>query len=854
MGSSDGYIIIATKIDSTGAELGMAQLQSQLNRKSASISSGVINKFSLIKTGIIGLGLGKIVNSIFNGMASSMDGAISRVDTMGNFSTVMSNLGQSGENAQASIDKMSDSLTGLPTRLDEGASAVQRFTAVNDNVKASTDMYLALNNALLAGNAPMDQQKSALEQITKAYSSNKMEMDQWISAVNAMPAQMKQVAQAMGYTNTEAFGKALRDGKVSMDDFMFKLTELNNGVNGFDAQARDATGGIATSMANMRNAITRGVAEILNTIGQANIASFFQGITKAINFAIIYIKQFVSWIMTAVSFVAGLFGKKAKNNADKTSASIGSASNSMDSLSKRTADTGKNMDKTAKKSKKLQKTLASFDEMNVLQDNKNNDTGNNKGADGGAGGGSVSAPTLDLSGWGDSVKKKMGEINDYVMGALLGIGGMIGALKIAKLLKDLGLIQGKLGALKALGIGLMISGLYLAIKGVIDYIKDPSWENFLKILTGIGLIVAGVALVFGGIPALITAIVGIVIALGLAIYKHWDEVKAVLSKVGSWIYDHIIAPVVNFFKGLWDTIKKGAKALWNFYIGIYATVALWIYDHVILPIVNFFKNLWENLKNGVTTLWNFYITLLSTVATWIYNYIILPVINFFKNLWENLKNGVTTLWNGIKSVISGIANWVKKTIIDPVLNFFKGLWTGIKNGASTAWTNVKNVFSGVATWFKTKVIDKIIDKFKSLGSKVGNTIGGAFKGAINLVLGAVERILNFPIRAINGLIGAVNKLPGISIGTLSTFSLPRLAKGGIINLPGRGIPIGGAIGGERGPEGVIPLTDSQQMALLGEAIGRYITVNNNITTTLNGRVISRELQKINNESDFAFNR
>ena len=71
---------------------------------------------------------------------------------------------------------------------------------------------------------------------------------------------------------------------------------------------------------------------------------------------------------------------------------------------------------------------------------------------------------------------------------------------------------------------------------------------------------------------------------------------------------------------------------------------------------------------------------------------------------------------------------------------------------------------------------------------------------------------------------------------------------------GRGVPVGSAIGGERGAEGVIPLTDSQQMALLGEAIGRYITINANITNTMNGRVISRELQKVQNDSDFAFNK
>ena len=73
------------------------------------------------------------------------------------------------------------------------------------------------------------------------------------------------------------------------------------------------------------------------------------------------------------------------------------------------------------------------------------------------------------------------------------------------------------------------------------------------------------------------------------------------------------------------------------------------------------------------------------------------------------------------------------------------------------------------------------------------------------------------------LIDKIRKVPGLGgLQRLNTIKIPRLAKGGIINLPGRGVPVGSAIGGERGQEGVIPLTDSQQMALLGEAIGKYI--------------------------------
>ena len=133
-------------------------------------------------------------------------------------------------------------------------------------------------------------------------------------------------------------------------------------------------------------------------------------------------------------------------------------------------------------------------------------------------------------------------------------------------------------------------------------------------------------------------------------------------------------------------------------------------------------------------------------------------------------------------------------------------------------------------------------------------MGGAFKAVINGVLRAIENILNAPIKSINKLLDVINKVPGIDLKTLPTFSLPRLAVGGIVNMPSRGVPIGGAIAGEAGAEGVIPLTNSQAMETLGQAIGKYVTINANITNTMNGRVISRELQKVNSSSDFAFNR
>lgn len=368
------------------------------------------------------------------------------------------------------------------------------------------------------------------------------------------------------------------------------------------------------------------------------------------------------------------------------------------------ASTNKSLKNANGQAKKLQKTLAGFDEMNVLNDSSAS----------GAGGGSAGFPTptdADVPGW----IKFIAENKDGILAVMAGVTAGLTAWKLG------------LEGIQSLGIGLIVTGLVLAIKGIVDFIKDPSWNNFLTVLEGIALVVAGIAILMGG---WIVALVALGTAIIAYVIKNWDKVKEILGKVGSWIYDNVITPVANFFAGLWQGLKEGAESAWG------------------------------GIKSAFST-----------------------VISFFSNLWNKIKSNL-----------------------------------------------------------------------KAFGAKVGEIIGSAFKATFNGIMKTIETFLNAPIKAINSLIKVINKVPGIELEKLSTFKLPRLAKGGIVNMPGRGVPVGGALAGEVNREGVIPLTDSQQMALLGEAIGKYITINANIVNTMNGRVISRELQRVQNDSDFAFNR
>lgn len=270
-----GTLTYNTNIDTKGFQKGINDITDKTK------SGG-----TKMKTILGSLGIAKLVETAFNMIRNSMDGAISRLDTMNNFPKVMSNLGISAKDSQKAIDKLTQGLRGLPTTLDAGALSVQRFTSKNGDVNKSTEYFLALNNAILAGGASSEIQSSAIEQLSQSYAKGKPDMMEWRSIMTAMPAQLKQVAIAMGYIDADALGEDLREGNVSMEEFMETLVRLDKegtaNFKSFQEQAKNATGGIRTNITNMKTAIARGVANIINSLDKALKKANLKGVGDSI--------------------------------------------------------------------------------------------------------------------------------------------------------------------------------------------------------------------------------------------------------------------------------------------------------------------------------------------------------------------------------------------------------------------------------------------------------------------------------------------------------------------------------------------------------------------------------------------
>lgn len=405
---------------------------------------------------------------------------------------------------------------------------------------------------------------------------------------------------------------------------------------------------------------------------------------------------------------------------------------------------------TAKSAKEIQKSLQGFDEMNILQDNTSS-TGGSTG---------VSAPSMDLSNVQGEIPawlKWIIENKDLIISTLTGIATAVLLIKFG------------LEGIKALGIGVLIAGIMYTVMALIEYLKDPSWENFGKVIQGIGVSIIGVGVIIASVLGIVAGapviITGAIVLIWGTIVKYWEQIKAFFQSGIDWL------------KGKSDWIRQ-----------MFGDVVGDIYD------------------------------------------------NFVSGL-QDVLNWLDSTMKGIKANFNEIISFIK--------NVFSGNWQG-------AWQNIKNIFSNIWEGMKNtvKTIFGLIGKMAiNIGKTVGATISGAFKAVVNGVLWAIENILNTPIRTVNRLIGVINKVPGINLGYLNTFNLPRLAKGGVISQPTQ------AIIGEAGREAVVPLENNMEwLDILADKLASKIgTSGGSYIINLDGRTIQRGQAKKRQELAFATN-
>ena len=336
------------------------------------------------------------------------------------------------------------------------------------------------------------------------------------------------------------------------------------------------------------------------------------------------------------------------------------------------------------------------------------------------------------------------------------------------------------------------------ITGVLKILEGIFSGDWAKIWEGVKDIFVGVWDFIVGVISTVWEQIKTVVETG------FDRVKAVIKIIlDAIILDFTIA--FNSVKGIWGLIISFFQGLWDGIVTIFSVVGPWFTER--------FKEAWDGLTNIFRVIgqwfserWNEVKNILSPIGQWFKDK--------FQSAWDGLTGIFKSLgswfgarWNDVTNALSNVASW------------FGNTFTSAYNAVKNAFSSIGSFFSGV--WSTVKSI------FVNAGQMVGSAVGGAFKGAVNAVLGTIENIVNGFINMINGVIGVINALPGVSLGYINGISLPRLARGGIVDSPTI------AMIGEAGKEAVVPLENTGFLQTMGRVVSSAVAdvIGNNQPTS-----------------------
>nr|DAN35312.1 MAG TPA: minor tail protein [Caudoviricetes sp.] len=380
-------------------------------------------------------------------------------------------------------------------------------------------------------------------------------------------------------------------------------------------------------------------------------------------------------------------------------------------------------------------------------------------------------------------------------------------------------------------IGFIVEQLTRVLAPTLEYIG----EVFRVLFNTVTDILGGVADFLKGVFDIIT---GILTSDMSKIFDGFTETGDAIMNILSTIFTGLIDLTSAALKVLLDSVIALLQLIWD------STIA--ILKAILDSIIAYFQSLWDSIVAIFTPLgewfaerWIDITVALANVAIWIGN--------MFQKAWDALTNIFSSIgtwfgerWNDVTTALSNVATWFG--------NIFKTAFEAVKNAFST----IGSFFSGV--WNTVKSI------FVSAGQMVGSAVGGAFKSAVNAVLGTIENVVNGFIGMINGVIGMINKIPGVSLGSIGYVSLPRLARGGIVDSPTV------AMIGEAGKEVVMPLENTGFLQTMGRVVGGAVvnafggglpqsggfSGNGDIVIQIGGHEFGRvAIQEINREQERA---
>lgn len=475
--------------------------------------------------------------------------------------------------------------------------------------KDMSRMVKADPNLVVSSTPEYSNLSSQIDLIKQKYASVTAEIDKQAPKISKVYTKLEQVKNKQVENNMKIAEYRQQIEQVNMNNIQKGVDNVGQAIS----KQIKKIGKLGLAVVGIRSAwfAVRGA---INSVTQYNdqIATDFEYMRFAIaQFLVPAVQQLVKLLYTALSYVNAItsawFGINLFSNAS----------------AKAFQKMKNNANGTAKAAKEIQKSLQGFDEMNVIPENSNS-----KGTSVGG-----VAPSMDLTGIQGEVPawlKWIIDNKDLILAILGGIASGLLAIKLG------------LHGIKALGIGVMVTGIILLIESLLEYLQDPSWENFGKIISGIGLIILGLGIIIGGVPAIVGGAIAVIVGL---IASNWEKIKGFFQKGIDWLNDKVGWIEVNFGlvgKAIYTSFTAILQELLNMFDGVFSGIKT-IFDGILKVFKGIFTGDMKTVLEGFKQIFKGVFDALWSIAKVPLNLII---------------RGINTLIRGANKIKFDVPDWV----------------------------------------------------------------------------------------------------------------------------------------------------------------------------------------------------
>ena len=736
----DGSIVLTTKVVTTGIQKGMTVIKNSIKTATVALTAFGTATGYLVKQSVQAYAE---YEQLIGGVETLFKGSADKVKKYAD--EAFRTTGQSANEYMKNVTAFSASLLSAVGYDTERAADVANaaMISISDNINK---MGSSAESVQLAFQGFAKQQYMLLDNLKLGYGGTKGEMERLLKDAEAYRASM---GETVDYEITN-----LADVYTAIGDIQEKL-----GIAGTTAKeaATTISGSAATMKAawhNVLTAISGGGdidAAIENLVDSVEI--YFKNIVPVVERALVgigtviesvapmliqtvasaFIKALPQLISAVWQMIQGLFQGVKLALIELLS---GKPNEIIEEQAEKTKETAKNQKKLTENvketNKELKKTLAGFDDIQILSAGaaENTDGGLDAALQGV--GGSLSAGTgaeFDGSTIAQEVSKTFVEIAGKVSGWLMALGCIL-------------LVTGNIGW----GIGLIIAGAIGSEYAEAQVGDGSSLKELLDTITN-ALIIAGVVAIILGVLLCMAQMWGLGIKLiaigaisaGGSVALNWDSIKEKLQgSFGGWLaVGGIVAIILGILLCFTPMLPLG--------IGLIVLGA----GAIVAPIV---AN-WDTIKEKISAVF-------EKVMNWVetYGLLVLGII-------------LCLTGAGIPLGIALIIKWAKD---------------GAENGVPIATAivdKVKEIWASIKAFWDEKIAPIFTAKFwLDLAKKCGNGLIGGFEAAINGIIGMFEKMINWIVDGLNKISFDVPEWVPLIGGNKFGFDIPR-ASFGRVNIP-----------------------------------------------------------------------